>query len=401
MCKVAGASVLLAVLAGCGSSSNSGGTSGSGGSKGLSGTPITLGIIMSTDYLKTAIPGAQAAVDAINASGGIKGHPLKLRVCDNQKDGNAAAACARNFVSDSSLVATVGDNNSFGSDSNPPLAAAKIAGVGTSPLGAGDYTSPRVFPSNSGGLEFLGSATFLYKTLGITDIGMAVNATPTAAALPALLNAAVLGPLGGKLDRTTTIAPTATDVSAQAASLSSTKGQLLAILQAVTERYITASRQQGYQGPFVGSETTLDAAAFKKDLNAADLHDLFAITYFDKTSAGYASFVKDMKTYEKDVAPGDLAGIAWMSVKMFQTVASALPSITRDTVWNAMNQQSDLSTDGMTGNLSFTSPGTALGGKAPRLFDSVQKVYIDKYSNGTWVPYASPQTPIALFPPAK
>ena len=56
--------------------------------------------------------GAQAAIAAINAAGGVKGHPLELDVCDDQQNANAAATCARRFVNDSSVIATAGDNNS-------------------------------------------------------------------------------------------------------------------------------------------------------------------------------------------------------------------------------------------------------------------------------------------------
>src|SRR5882757_3259445 len=187
---------------------------------------IKLGTILNTVYLPYAPQGARAAISAINADGGVDGHPLELEICDNQLKASAAAACARRFISES-VVATVGDESSYGSDTNSPLANAKIAGIGTNPLGSGDYASPRVFPFSPAGLIFLGGARFLLDEVHANRIGMCVVGTPTAAALPDLVNKMVLEPAGSKLAGITTIPPTATDVSSQAASLIQTDGQLL------------------------------------------------------------------------------------------------------------------------------------------------------------------------------
>jgi Periplasmic binding protein len=355
-------------------------------------------MIMNPNYLTIAPPGAQAAIAAINAEGGVKGHPLELDVCDNQSDANAAAACARGFVNDSSVIATAGDNNSFGSESNPPLVSAKIAGIGMSPLGTGDYASPRIFANNGSALEFLAGARFLFKNLHASHMGMVLSGTPTAAAFPALVNKLVLQPLGSKLTGVATIPPTATDVSSEAASLTNTDGQLLAITEAVTESYITASRQQGYKGPFMLSETLADAQQLAKDMSRSDLDQLYGMSYFDKDSPGYQHFLADMHKYQPGTIPNDLNAVAWLGVETFAKVAAPLPAITRQAVWDAMSRQSALSTGGMTPVLNYTQPGKALGGTAPRLIAGLQSLYIDRYQDGQWKPYVTPQKPVPLFP---
>jgi branched-chain amino acid transport system substrate-binding protein len=412
VCRIGAVAVAGVLLAACssggGSSSGTGSSSGGGGGATasgssaagpkLNGSPITLGMIMNTNYLPFAPPGAQAAVAAINAAGGVKGHPLKLDVCDNQQNANAAAACARQFVNDSSVIATVGDNNSFGSEANPPLTSAKIVGIGTNPLGSGDYASPRIFALANGGLEFIAGAQFMFRNLNASHMGMVVVGSPTSEALPALVNQLVLQPAGSKLAGVATIPPTATDVSSPAASLTNTNGQLLAITQAVTESYITASRQQGYKGPFIMSETLADAQQLAKDMSGSDLDQLYGMSYFDKESPGYAHFLADMRKYQPAVHPGDLSAIAWLGVETFAKVAATLPAITRQAVWDAMNKQSALSTDGMTPVLNYTEPGKALGGTAPRVIAGLQSIYIDRYQDGQWKPYFTPQKPVPLFP---
>src|SRR5882762_9269466 len=118
------AGVLVAAASGCGGGSSSGTGANSGGAT------IKLGVIANSHDLKVVQAGAEAAIADINATGGVHGHPLELDVCDNQLKASAAAACARRFISES-VVATVGDESSYGSDTNSLLANAKIAGIGT------------------------------------------------------------------------------------------------------------------------------------------------------------------------------------------------------------------------------------------------------------------------------
>ena len=361
------------------------------------GEPIRLGLITRPEYMTLAPPGAKAAVARINAAGGVKGRPLELVTCSNENNGNTAAACAQKFAGDASIIATVGDNNSFGGDTNPPLEAVKVAGIGTAPLGAGDYASSRVFANNAGGLLFLGGARFLLDK-GSQKIGMVTIDTPTAQALPDLISANVLAPRGAKLVGTAAIPATAADVSTQAASLVGADGQLLALTEDLSARYIRASRQQGFKGPMVFSQTTTRAKSLQDALSPADLEKVYAITYYRKSSDGYAKFLQDMTKYAADTTPGDLNASAWLSVQTFADTAGKLPTISRESVWGAMNSLSNYDTGGMTPlPLDYTKPGTVLGGKAPRLVPSVLSVYFDVIKDGKFVPAADQTNAVALF----
>jgi branched-chain amino acid transport system substrate-binding protein len=405
VCLVGVVGLFVSLLTACSSSGSSapsggsdrGSTESSAAHSTANGSSIKLGMIMNSFYTPLAPPGAMAAISAINAAGGVNGHPLELDVCDNRQDANAAAACARKYADDSSIIATVGDNNSFGDSSNPPLATAKVAGIGVNPLGSGDYASPRIFPFSNGGLLYLGATKFMLQDLHASRLGMVITGTPTAAALPKLIDSMVMKPAGTKLADVGTIPPTATDVSSQAAALTKTNGQLVALTEDVSERYITASRQQGYAGPFAVSEALADAKLLQKDVSSSDLDQLYGTTYFDKTSPGYQHFLADMGKYQPNVHPSDLSTIAWLAVEIFAKVAATLPTITRQSVWDALNRQTDLTTEGLTQPLNFTVPGTALGGTAPRLISAAQIIYIDRYQDGKWVPNSTPQKPIPVF----
>jgi hypothetical protein len=360
------------------------------------GDPIRLGIISNSEWLALAAGGAEAAVARINDAGGIHGRPLELVSCDNENNANAAAACAQQFAADGTLFATVGDVSSFGGDTNPPLEEAGVAGVGTVPLGFGDFAAPRVFATTSGGLEFLGIASFLHDELGAGGIGMATIDDPTAQALPVLVNG-VLAPRGTELAATVVIPLASADVSSSAAALAGTDAQALALTEDLALRYVRAARQQGFTGPLMLSETVVPPTALEENLSPTDLAEVYAITWFDKTSDGYADYLSDLEQYQPDVEPSDLGVNAWLSVNMFAEVAGGLDEVTRASVFAAMNALSGYDTGGLTPPLDFTVEGTALGGAAPRLVPSAQTVFADRYEDGQWVPYAEEQEPILVF----
>ena len=360
------------------------------------GEPLRIGLISNTTWLELASAGAEAAIARINDAGGVDGRPLELVTCDNQDSANVAATCAQDFAADASLLATVGDVSSFGGDTHPPLEQAGIAGIGTVPLGFADFTEPRVFSATSGGLEFLGIASFLHDELGARAIGMATIDDPTAQALPALVDG-VLAPRGTQLAASVVIPIASADVSSNAAALGDTDGQALALTEDLALRYVRAARQQGFTGPLMLSETVVPASVLEESLSATDLEDVYAITWFDKTSQGYADFLADMEQYQPDVEPGDLGANAWLSVNMFAEVVAGLGEISRSGVYEAMNALSGFDTGGMTPPLDYTVASTALGGAAPRLVPSVLTVFADRYDDGEWVPYAEDQEPIVVF----
>jgi branched-chain amino acid transport system substrate-binding protein len=76
-------------------------------------TPIVIGVAApmtgsAADYGTQVTRGIQIAMDEINAKGGVNGRTLSMKVCDDQCDPQAAAACAQKFVSDPSIFAVLG-----------------------------------------------------------------------------------------------------------------------------------------------------------------------------------------------------------------------------------------------------------------------------------------------------
>ena len=86
----------------------------------------------------------------------------------------------------------------------------------------------------------------------------------------------------------------------------------------------------------------------------------------------------------------------WLAVTMFADVARTLPSVTRASVVEAFRKLSNYDTKGLMSQLSFTAPGTGLGGKAPRIVDPT--LGLSQYQDGRFVPYANGQTANPFVP---
>jgi ABC-type branched-subunit amino acid transport system substrate-binding protein len=91
----------------------------------------------------------KAAAADLNKQGGINGRPIEIEACNDQGDQNAAAACARQAVSDK-VVAVLGLFTLYGDAVLPVLESAKIPYVGNTILSASDSSSPMAFPMDGG-----------------------------------------------------------------------------------------------------------------------------------------------------------------------------------------------------------------------------------------------------------
>ncbi|HEX4011445.1 MAG TPA: ABC transporter substrate-binding protein [Solirubrobacteraceae bacterium] len=168
------AAVAAAVaLAGCGSSSGGGGSSGAASS----GSPISImQITQPVANGQDLSLGVRAAVDAINASGGIDGHTLKFTFCQDGSpplgDPNTSANCARQAVQsgDAAIVGafTIYDTNMF-----PILKAGHVPLI-VGPSGdPNDATNADAFPVTESGFPILvGQAEVLAQQAHCKKIGV-------------------------------------------------------------------------------------------------------------------------------------------------------------------------------------------------------------------------------------
>jgi branched-chain amino acid transport system substrate-binding protein len=140
----------LAVTA-CSSSSGSGGTAAGSGST-SSGAPITFGIIYPVNSQIYSVPGppraAQVAVKAINAAGGVNGHPIKVVACDDQTSPSVSTQCINSLVKSDNIVSLLASNSYETATWYPILAANKVPAFGIQGGDPTTGTSPQAYPTN-------------------------------------------------------------------------------------------------------------------------------------------------------------------------------------------------------------------------------------------------------------
>ena len=120
------------------------------------GTPIVVGQILPMTGANLALPEAGkalvASIAALNAAGGINGHPLKLDQCDSQGVASIEVQCAQTMVSDH-VVATLEDNTFFSpAEVNSILKGAGIPRIGITEDDVTDYANPDNMDFTGGGV---------------------------------------------------------------------------------------------------------------------------------------------------------------------------------------------------------------------------------------------------------
>lgn len=110
--------------------------------------------------------GAKAAVQAINAAGGVNGKQISWSFCNTRGDANQATACARQAQADG-VAAVVGQVDIFSTQSMPVLEKAGIPVIGNVPAGgAVDYENPVSYPLHEGNYGAFTAAPFAFKAAG-------------------------------------------------------------------------------------------------------------------------------------------------------------------------------------------------------------------------------------------
>ena len=125
-----------------------------------------------------------AAVDGVNARGGIGGRPLKLDFCNVGIDPNTATQCAQQAITEKA-VAVVGSYNINTNATAPILQKAGIPSIAPGCCGSADYSNPISFPLQpSNDTEWIAMAN-LAKQGGCTAVSFLVPQIATAGVISA------------------------------------------------------------------------------------------------------------------------------------------------------------------------------------------------------------------------
>jgi ABC-type branched-subunit amino acid transport system substrate-binding protein len=344
-----------------------GGSSSSGG--GATGSTITIGgtgaissSVLSQPERKAA---EEAAIDAINAAGGVNGHPLKLDWCDTKNDANGEFTCMRQLTDDkvTAIVAPglIVDQSSRGLKYAASKGIPIIGGQGLSPA---EFSTPGVFPL-SGGIpgwsygqvaELVKEGAKKIALFGDNEAGSLYILSFTQSAM----QLAGIKPVRYvKTDQNAD--PTFSQGAAKAIA-----GDVDAVIFDSSPTYgakaVQALRGAGFKGP-IASITGVFTAPIIKSLgaNAENLY-LTSQTALstDTSNPGVQAFLAGMKKIAPNDDANETAMTAWTATQLFAKVAATVQGgITAKSVLDAMDNLStpiDLQTAGPYQVKGVTSP---------------------------------------------
>jgi branched-chain amino acid transport system substrate-binding protein len=336
-----------------------------------SGTPIKLLITASRDNPGLALPemfsAAQAAVDSIDASGGVNGHQLQLIQCDNNLDPNKEVACLNEAVSDH-VSAIVGSSLVL-TNSYPMLEKAKIPLIGEQGIVPGEFTSPISFPFGSEYGWFVGAAA-MAKADGITSGSVATLANVSAAFSTKLLTEAMASN-GIKVTGTVDIPLDQTDQSAAAGAL--IKGNPPAVFlngtPSTSAPLIQAMKQLGYTGKIYCNTAVCSPATVKALGSSSDGLRLSstAAAVTDTSNPQVKKFLADMAKYAPGAELDENAEISWSAVELYAEVMAHQTDFSGANVIATFDKLTRPVQAGVMGD--FVGSGTPPIASAPRLLN--------------------------------
>ncbi|WOX08631.1 ABC transporter substrate-binding protein [Streptomyces sp. N50] len=115
-----------------------------------SGTPIRVGIITSAtspvggDTFTGPRDGAKAYFDRLDARGGIDGHPVEVRLCDDGGSGVGNNACVHQLIDEDAVVALVA-TTALDYAGASRVSHARVPDVGGQPIGSAYDTYPHLY----------------------------------------------------------------------------------------------------------------------------------------------------------------------------------------------------------------------------------------------------------------
>lgn len=380
------------VVTACSSSSNSGSSAGPrSGSPSQQSTatgnhykimvigPVTSGAGVQTPPQPELVVGAKAAVKAVNAAGGVDGHPLDLQVCDTQGAQNGGVTCATKAVQQK-VLAVVGAVDFFG-DYISVLKSGGVPNVGPLPIQA-ELTDTNSYPIE-GGASVVPAAVVSYAAKqGLNSVAYVGNSSAYTSAIPQIAKPVIDKHAGFQL-HLISIPAAAVDVSPYVAQAKRDKLVDLATFSPTAtlsfiKDYIAGG---GSPGSIVTSASTLTPALIKSLGTKAEglkISSLF-IPAADSTPAAQ-QFSKDMDAVNSSAAKDEVAENSYLAVKLFAAAAKGHQPKDGTDVASEVAALTNLDL-GLIPPLSFNK--AVAGSPAPRVFND--GVLLAEVKNGVVV----------------
>jgi branched-chain amino acid transport system substrate-binding protein len=353
--------VVALAAAACSSSSSStaqSSSTSSSSSNASSSSPIVVGSMAPLTSQVVTLPelqaGVVAAIDGLNAQGGIDGHQVKLDFCDTQFTNSGEISCMDQMISDK-VSALIAPGIVAGTSGAPYELAeqADLANIGTLGLIPPEFNSPVVFPLSSGDpgwiaggiaslvkggarrIAYLGNDTGTYETVradalaALKDAGLTpVNVVEGDPASDPTYSAAAAKVVAGNID-----------------------GLFLAVSPNVVDVAVRAVRAAGYTGP-IAAEAAVFSPPIIKALGslANGIEVSGAVVYPSETSnPEVGAYLADMKKYQPQAAVDQISESAWAAMQLYAKVMKGQTNFSSSNVLSLLKNLSTPIDLGMTG----------------------------------------------------
>jgi branched-chain amino acid transport system substrate-binding protein len=258
-----------------GTTSTSGGTSSRPSSSQTAaaptGTPIKIGVAaaqtgVAASLFKDAADVTKAWASAVNAAGGIAGHPVSIDLLDTKSDPATGLADVKQLISDKVSALMIMDTNSE-AQAAPAITASNIPvlGTGYTPLlFAG--TTPNVYAPQMTILDGDTASIAIGKQLGLKKVGFTYCAeAPVCAQVAPFVKQATTS-AGLSYEGGLSISASAPDYTAQCLQLANkgTDYLILGLSGEVAGRVAGDCLKQGYKGTFGSISGSWDISAMKQ-----------------------------------------------------------------------------------------------------------------------------------------
>jgi ABC-type branched-subunit amino acid transport system substrate-binding protein len=363
---------VLAAAAACSSSSTSASSgassaaasqqpTGGGTSSPPTGTPIVIGatapVNASTQSLPSNPIAANVAEQAVNAAGGINGHPLKVIFCDTMDNQNQQALCANQLINQDKIVALAGASGRWQSAYYPALTAGQVADFCIGPVAPEQLTSQLSFPCGLSVASFLNLAGLAKPTW--KDVDIVTDGTAAGAAVFGFFQQGFKTKYPNIAVHRVEFGATQTDYSSLYAEIQ--KDNADGVSFGTAPETTLAMLQQfvglGFDKTVLTPSGTVDQAIYTY-LSQHNIPLSVGLT-FDPSSPMYQKYLSEVKKYAPNATQMETENAieSWLSVTLFAQIAAKLPEVTRASFLNYVQHATSIDTGGITQPLSWVKPG--------------------------------------------
>jgi branched-chain amino acid transport system substrate-binding protein len=328
-----------------GSESTGTGTGGGTGEPGTactgsgdgSGEPIVIGSIQTDSSPAGQFPeitaGAEACIEAINATGGIDGRPIDFQKCNDSADAVQGEKCARDLI-DAGAIAVLGGIcfSCFSAPVVDVLGEAGVPYVGGLPVLPPEYENENFLAiTNAGGSAALyANAAYIMQAAeeqGVEARVVEVNA-----------NVGEINPtleerikfLGGNYIARVDFDPASADLASVAQQAIDEDPTFVSVQTdgPNTVKIVTSLRQQGYEGGIVILGTAADPASIEGMGDASE--GVFVATFFENLGAGDNPDAKKFQADMEAIGADPLVTLATTGYAGAFVTAEALSAVEGD-----------------------------------------------------------------------